>query len=445
MVSKKDFAMGSTEQFIGLYHELWDHLRQLTDSDHRVSFNDLIDKASNLNELVRSEARSLKDFGRLCNEIKNHRAYPREKIAEPTKKALSDFKRLVENIISPKSLIPKYQAEIKCFSPKDQLVTALRYMRDNDFSQIVIEEKGGLSLLTVEGLAKWLEQQAENDVITIAKVKISDALACDLPDTLEVMRPEDTIYDAQQTFKNSIEKNRPRLFAIIITDSGKRTGKPVGIVTPWDLTPEEAPSQDFVFRKQEDFWNIVFEGKSILLRDTKGLNYISHLLHNPGERIHVFALQAAAEGLQIDPAGKRYSKMTREQLEEYDLSISYGLGDAGITLDPQAISEYKEHYQSLIEDLEEAKEFNDYAKAANIQDETDKIKEQLIAALGLGGKSRKSADTREKVRKAGTNNIKYSLKKIQKEHRSLGRHLDESIETGTFCSYSPKKPIPWNF
>jgi CBS domain-containing protein len=437
--------MGSTEEFIGLYHELCDYLRQLTDSDHRVSFKNLIDKASKLNEVVRREARSLKDFGRLGNAIKNHQNFPREKIAEPTNKTLSDFRYLVESIISPKNLIPTFLTQIRCFSPKDQLVMALRYMRDNDFSQIVIAEKGGLSILTVERVAKWLEQQADKDVISVSKAKISDALAFDLLDTFEVMGPKDTIYEAQQAFKNSIEKNRPRLFAVIITDNGKRTGKPIGIVTPWDLTPEEAPKEDYVFRKQEDFWNIVFEGKSILLKDTKGLNYISYLLHNPGERIHVVALQAAAGGTPIDLAAKIYSKMSAEQLEEYDLSISHGPGDAGIALDPEAISQYKEEYRSFMEQLGEAKKFGDHERAAKLQETIEIIEDQLVAASGLGGRARKSADTKEKIRKAVTNSIKYSFKKIQNEHRPLGRHFDESIETGTFCSYSPKKPIPWNF
>lgn len=435
--------MGSTEQFIGLYHELWDHLRQLTDSDHRVSFNDLIDKASNLNELVRSEARSLKDFGRLCNAIKNHRAYPREKIAEPTKKALSDFKRLVENIISPKSLIPKYQADIKCFSPKDQLATALRYMRDNDFSQIVVAGKGRLSLLTVEGLAKWLEQQVDKDVITVSKVKISDALACDLPDTFEVMGPQETIYDAQQAFKNSIEKNRPRLFAVIITDDGMRTGKPVGIVTPWDLTPEESVISDFVFRKEGEFWNISFEAKSINLKDSKGLQYISFLLRHPGKEVHVFDLILEIEGSPIDSTDTLYAKMSEGQLEDYDLQRS-GLGDAGEILDFKAKKEYQNKLDDLREDLAEAEQNNDIGLISRLKEEIKWIENKLSEAYGLGGRSRKAADSNERARQAVLAAIRRSMRRIEKEHPALWRHFYNTIHTGLFCFYKPEEPIPWS-
>ena len=266
------FAVGSTEEFIGLYHKLWDFLRHITDSDRSVSFHELVDEAAKDNGVVKKEARLLKDFGRLGNIIRNRQGH---KIAEPTKEALSSFKCLVDNIISPQKLVPAFQAEIKCFSPDEKLVTALKYMGGNDFSQIVISDKVKVSLLTAEGVAKWLEHQADKDVIRIGRVKVRDALACDISDSFVLMGAEHTVYDAQEAFKKAIEKKYPRLFAIIITDNGKRTGKPIGIVTPWDLMPEETSTSDYVFRKEGEFWNIVFEGKSILMRNNIGLQYIA--------------------------------------------------------------------------------------------------------------------------------------------------------------------------
>lgn len=437
--------MGNTEEFIGLYHKLWDHLRQITDSGHDVSFTKLIDKVKEVNGLVRSEARSLKDFARLGNAIKNHQGYPIEKIAEPTKEALSKFKYLVDSIISPKDLIPAYQCELRCFAPDEQLVNALRYMKDNDFSQIVVQNGGKLALLTVEGVAKWFGQQAEKETISVAEVQVRDALSCDISDTYVVMGPENTIYDAQEAFSKAIETKHPRLFAILITDTGDRSGKPIGIVTPWDLTPEEPRPSDYVFRREGNFWNITFEREHIILKYAKGLHYIMYLLQKPRENIHVSTLQTAVEGTQAGPAAKLYNGMSAEQLEEYGLSISRGLGDAGTILDTKSISIYKEQYQSHMEELEEAERFNDPVRADQLREQIEIIKEQLATALGLGGRVRKSADSRERVRKAVTNRIKDSLKKIKKEHRSLGLHLSKAIETGTLCSYKPEKPIRWNF
>jgi hypothetical protein len=434
--------MGSTEEFIGLYDKLCDFFHHVTDSETSTSFNELVDKAAVSNGVVKKEASLLKDFGGLGSAMKIRQGY---QLAKPTKDALSKFKYLVDSIISPKSLIPTFQTKIRCFSPNDQLLTALKYMGENDFSQVVISDKGKVLLLTAEGVAKWLELQAEKDVIRLSKVKLKDALACDLPNTFVVIGPENTSYDAKQIFKDSIEKMHPRLFAIIITDSGKRTGQPIGIVTPWDLQPEETPTEDYVFRRQEDFWNIVFEGESILLRNTKGLQYIYYLLQRPHEDFLASTLESAAKGPHGDPTAKMYDKMSTEQAEQYGLSISHGQGNAGPVLDPRAISEYKEYYQSLVEELEEAEGSGDPERVALLKDQIGHISAQLKSARGLGGKARKSADDRERARKAVTNRIKDSLKKIQKQHRTLGLHLSKAIETGTFCSYNPEKPISWDF
>jgi len=433
--------VGNAEEFIGLYHKLWDYLRQTTDSDHSTDFDELVDKAAKMNGVFKNEAQRIKDFGKLGDGIRNHSFY---QIVEVTPKALSEFKRLVDNIISPKNLIPTFQAEIECFTPKDKLVTALRYMQDKDFSQVVLKEKGKLSLLTAEGVAKWLEQQADKDVITVAKVKVGEALACDLPDTYEVMGPEDTIYNAQQAFKNSIDKKRPRLYAVIITDNGGRTGKPLGIVTPWDLTPVETPCENYVFCKQEDFWNIVFEGKSILLKDNKGLHYIACLLSKPERECHVFDLLAEVEGIPAEATKDDYSTMSQQQIEkEYNLTCSFP-DDAGDILDSQAKKEIQEKMRGLREDLAEAERHNDLGLVSKYREEIESLESYISEAYSTKkGRSRKAADPADKARKAVSNSISRSLKKIEHDHPSLWRHLNKAIQTGVFCSYNPESSIDW--
>jgi hypothetical protein len=49
------------------------------------------------------------------------------------------------------------------------------------------------------------------------------------------MRRKDTIYDAREAFTHALRRKQPRLFALIVTENGKTTEKPLGIVTPWDL------------------------------------------------------------------------------------------------------------------------------------------------------------------------------------------------------------------
>jgi hypothetical protein len=49
------------------------------------------------------------------------------------------------------------------------------------------------------------------------------------------MRGNATLFDARDQFALPPPDKHERLSAIIITDTGTDRGKPVGIVTPWDL------------------------------------------------------------------------------------------------------------------------------------------------------------------------------------------------------------------
>jgi CBS domain-containing protein len=222
--------MSRAEEFIELYNRLSDHLTQITDRDDGYSFSALLDLAGERSSAVRAEARRLKDYGDLRNAIVHHRAYPREVIAEPTARAVEEFASIVDRVISPRRLIPTFSVDIRPFQPEERLVDALRYMGENDFSQIIVLKSGSLRMLTSEGIARWVERQTEDPIIDVSEATIDDALRHEIHGSSQLMGRNDTVYDAQVAFATALE-----LFAIIITQNGRLTEKPLGIVTPWDL------------------------------------------------------------------------------------------------------------------------------------------------------------------------------------------------------------------
>ena len=68
---------------------------------------------------------------------------------------------------------------------------------------------------------------------------------------------------------------------------------------------------------------------------------------------------------------------------------------------------------------------------------------ELAAALGLDGRPRRAGDPAERARKAVTARIRLTIGRIDREHPDLGRHLANSVRTGTTCSYRPETPILW--
>src|SRR5829696_6555531 len=51
-----------------------------------------------------------------------------------------------------------------------------------------------------------------------------------------------------------------------------------------------------VFRREGDYWSVVFEGRTVRVRDLKGMRYLAHLLAHPGREFHVLDLVAAEGG-----------------------------------------------------------------------------------------------------------------------------------------------------
>jgi non-specific serine/threonine protein kinase len=122
-----------------------------------------------------------------------------------------------------------------------------------------------------------------------------------------------------------------------------------------------------------------------------------------------------------------------------------GLGDAGPILDPRAKAEYRARLEDLRLELEEATSFNDPGRAERAAAEMETISRELGRAVGLSGRDRIQGSAAERTRLRVTRALRRAIEKISEESRDLGEHLQRSVTTGTFCSYSPepRSPIRW--
>jgi tetratricopeptide (TPR) repeat protein len=216
-------------------------------------------------------------------------------------------------------------------------------------------------------------------------------------------------------------------------------GTVVGVGQP-ETTVLPAGVGTNVFRKEGDYWTLVYEGSLVRLRDSKGLQLLARLLAEPGREFHAIDLEAA-EGPGAQPLPRRPGRRSGST----ELEVRPDLGDAGELLDARAKAEYKARLEDLRAELDEAERINDPARAAKIKEEIDFIARELARAVGLGGRDRKAASHAERARLNVTRAIKAALANINTHHPSLGRHLRSTIRTGTYCSYSPdpRVPIDW--
>ena len=195
---------------------------------------------------------------------------------------------------------------------------------------------------------------------------------------------------------------------------------------------EELPVIDInVFRREGDYWSVVFEGHTVRVRDLKGIRYLARLLADPGREFHVLDLVATESGRLPAPEISRAAHLPRT-----------GPGDAGEMLDARAKDAYRRRLTEIEDDIEQARAFGDTERAAQADAERDFLIRELSRAVGLGGRDRRAGSTSERARVSVTRAVRQAIVAVREYHPALGAHLERTIRTGTYCAYVPEPGAP---
>ena len=169
------------------------------------------------------------------------------------------------------------------------------------------------------------------------------------------------------------------------------------------------------FRKEGALWMVCFEHQVAHTPELRGFQDIAQLLARPGDELHCLALSG-------QPAGA---------------------GRGVEVLDEQARRAYRARLREIEAELAEAARANDPGRAEPLEEEKERLLDEMRKATGLGGRDRKMGDSSERARSAVTWRIRHAIKKLEVVHPALARHLRVSIKTGVFCSYEPEKETRW--
>jgi tetratricopeptide (TPR) repeat protein len=162
-------------------------------------------------------------------------------------------------------------------------------------------------------------------------------------------------------------------------------------------------------------WAITFAGTTRRLRDSKGMRDLAILLGRPQREVHCLELAAGAD------VG----------------------GDVGPALDESARRAYQQRIQDLQEDIDDARTAGDLVRAERAEGELDALVEQLSQAFGLSGRARVRGSAAERARTTVTSRVRAAIRRAAAVHPDLGRHLQHSVHTGTWCRYAPEHPCDW--
>jgi tetratricopeptide (TPR) repeat protein len=211
------------------------------------------------------------------------------------------------------------------------------------------------------------------------------------------------------------------------------------VTPPAHVQHHDAPNEQpvvsaNVFRREGDYWSVIFDGQTVRVRDLKGMRYLARLLADPGREYHVLDLVAAETGSGAQVDSSQAANLPRS-----------AFGDAGAILDARAKDAYRRRLAEIEDDIDQARALGDAERAAQADAERDFLVRELARAFGLGGRDRRAASASERARASVTRAIRQAMARIAEHHPQLGEHLRRTIRTGTYCGYhpDPRSPAGW--
>jgi hypothetical protein len=220
-----------------------------------------------------------------------------------------------------------------------------------------------------------------------------------------------------------LEAHLCHVFAKITQDTGearelaahaRALADAIGMALDMREPAQAAIAAPAVVRLREDgeYWVAEGFGAACRLKGSRGVEMLAKLLAEPGREVHVLELAGA------------------------DVVDS---GDSGELLDPEAKRAYRTRITELRDQLDEAEQWNDAARAERARLEIEALESEIARAVGLGGRDRRVGKAAERARSNVQRRLSDAVKRIAELQPELGRHLGAAVRTGTYCSYTPER------
>lgn len=181
------------------------------------------------------------------------------------------------------------------------------------------------------------------------------------------------------------------------------------------IDPIQPKTEINIFRFNGQIWQMCFVDKSVSIPTVKGFNDIAVLLACPGKEVHCAELIGSVGSFKPDEP----------------------------VLDTKAKQTFKKKIDYLKSEIDISDNNNDVIRSQKLRIELDQLTDHIKKSVGLSGRPRNLNPDTERARSAVTWRIRSAIKKISNSHPELGRHLNHSVTTGTFCSYQPEHEFSW--
>lgn len=208
----------------------------------RTAHNAPTDKYSELlrinyprHSIIRKYYHDLKMYGRLRNSLVHDKIALDFYIAEPHEKVVEKIEMIASQVSDPKMALEIATRPVIYFKEDTSLIEVLKIIQKRAYSQFPIYDGNGFKwLLTSNCIAQKLADTLLEGGRTIKDAKISDLEHLHSKRYVEFAQKSSDIFSVEDIFEKYHLENK-KLEAVLITENGKASERPIGIITPWDL------------------------------------------------------------------------------------------------------------------------------------------------------------------------------------------------------------------
>jgi tetratricopeptide (TPR) repeat protein len=299
----------------------------------------------------------------------------------------------------------------------------------------LLAQTRGQAALAQQHLRAALEQarrHRERPMVALVAVDLARALGALTPEAQELL--EEARVLAAELGSPAVAERADAAAAELASAGALEPPPPVE--RPSGAEPR-APTA--VLAREGEIWAFQFDGRTVRVRDSKGVQHLAELLSRPAVDIH--ALELASRGSVAGSA----ERVSGAAASEAGLSLADAAAGAGSALDPAAKAAYRRRVEELRDEVEEAVRWGDPERAARAREEMDFIATELSAAVGIGGRDRPQASDAERARVNVTRAIRSAVRRLAAQDAQLGAELDATVRTGLFCRFEPdpRRPVRW--
>jgi predicted transcriptional regulator len=224
------------ERFQAAYNSIDRFFRKTLNRGKECSFSALV------KEYSQSRPRFDVDFVRMAADLRNilvhEKTSPNFHLAIPTVPIVERLEAITAELTNPKRVFPHFQRPVETLSSDQCVFSVLEIIKDRSYSQFPVynSDQKFCGLLTENGLTRWLAKNVTRELplVDFQDTPVRRILAA------EEKRPNCVFFARTRTVDEVLTEfgTNPAIEAVIITQTGSRHERPLGIATRWDALNE---------------------------------------------------------------------------------------------------------------------------------------------------------------------------------------------------------------